>query len=114
MMNINNLVLKGPQYEDEIEIFIEGDAGDADYVSRLTFINLEYFDEHFPILQKMIKNVGKSVRWDTGLSEDEIDIMEEASLIPYGTRDGDQMNRLTYLKVYFLSKTDNIRYEVEL
>ena len=114
-MEIEGLKLKAPKYNNKIEIFIEGDVNDADYVSETSIVSIEEFRKILPVLKK-IKNSKKSHNWEDKedyLSDEEIDLIYELDIcIPSGENYGP--HTITEIQVWFCSKEDSIRYEVKL
>lgn len=111
-MKLKDLILEKPVYKNQIELFIEGDENDADYVSKTHFMDVEEFDELLPALLKLYK----SEKWGWGdfkhasLTEEEIDILLD--YMPYGAND--EIHTVTDIQCWYLSKSDSIRYKVIL
>lgn len=118
-MNKDDLKLKAPKYNDEIEIITTGDENDADHVQETSILSLNEFEEIRPILKKIEK--ARKVRkpwhnWEDKeeyLTEDEIELLDQHLQIPSGNSDN-SIHSIVSFDVFFLSKEDNVRYEVKL
>ena len=107
-MNKEHLKLKVPKYKDEVELFIEGDENDGDYVSKTNTVSLKEFEDLLPALKKLKKNGD----WENhNLTEEECELISEIK--PYGNSDND-IHTITRISCWFLSKDDNVRYEIKL
>lgn len=116
-MKKSDLNLKKPQYDDTIEVFIEADENDGDYVSTTTFIDLEDFEQVLPALKKLHANRHNDHSWENRsdyLTEEEISTLEEFGLIPISNTDDGEIHSIEEVEVWFLSSEDTIRYEVKL
>lgn len=117
-MKKEELKLKAPKYNDEIELFIEGDENDADYVNTTSFISLEDFGRVLPLIKK-IKKARNSKdphfhNWENKedyLTEAEVEELYNTLNIPSGAND--PVHSITEFEAWFLSKDDGIRYEVK-
>ena len=118
-MKKEDLKLITPTYQDTVEIFIEGDINDGDYVNNTNVLELEDFEHVLPILKKILASEGNEWghNWQDSfyleyLTEEEADLLFELYLIPSG--ENDEVHTITEIKCWFLSKEDSIRYEIIL
>jgi hypothetical protein len=108
-MKKEDLKLKLPVYEDNIQLSIETDVNDGDYINSTNILSLERFEKILPIIKKIEDRDDNN--WevkDFYLTEEEIDLISQ--YIP--TMDNEYVHTINYFEVFFLSKNDNIRYEV--
>lgn len=108
-MNKENLKLKAPEYKNDVEIYIEADENEGDYVSKTEFTDLKKYEILLPILKK-IKYKFDWENKEIYLTQDEIDYLE--FYVPTGNYA--DVHTIVDVKCWFLSKEDNIRYEIEL
>jgi len=113
----NKYNLTKPKYNDEIELFIEGDCNDADYSSITEIISIEEFEKIYPILLKIPKS---DHNWLENYNEKDFDLPkclnEEEYLLmcDYEPRFEDYSpHTLTEIKAWFLC-SDGFRYEIEI
>lgn len=119
MIKIPGLKLKAPKYDNSIELRIQGDENDGDYVEETSSLSLEDFNKVFPILKKIMKARDSRVpyhNWDEReeyLTEEELEVFEEIDLyVPSGNSDN-SIHSIVEIEAWYLSKDDNVRYEIQ-
>jgi hypothetical protein len=112
-MFLKNRKLVKPTYNNEIEVYINGDYNDADYSNETTEISIEEFEKLEPLFLKLKESIG-GYNWKNRediFTDEEIELLED--FIPYGEEDCD-IHSIDEISCYFLSKEDSIKYEIEL
>ena len=114
---IKGIEIIKPNYEDNIELFIQSDSNDGDYVSTTNFIKIDEFKELLPIFKKIL-TYDNGTKWSNShnwenkevyLNEDEISLMNEYTP---SCEWGDCHTIVTISAWYLCS--DGIRYEIKL
>ena len=123
-MKPKNLKLKTPKYNDRVVIDLAGDYNDADYTYSTTTVSPEGFDILMPLLKKTqgrewqdadLEDMAVEALEKLGIDEDHDlfdDVLGAVEDISLYSSDGG-CHTMTIEGVYFESKDDNIRYEVE-
>lgn len=114
-MTIKDLKLKKPIYKDQVELYIQGDENDADYISETSTLSLEEFERVLPYLKKLKKNGGLIEDHSyskVDLTEEEIEKVSE--YFPRTVNDDAQIHDITDIQAWFLNKADSIRYEIKI
>jgi len=106
LRNLNFNVVR-PVYDDLIEIFVEGDENDMNYVNVTRFLSLEDFE----VVRDSLVEVIKSGELDN-FPEGGLHTLTEFDLIPMGQHD--MVYKITEVAIWFRSREDGIRYEVIL
>lgn len=110
---IDGITIKRPEYEEQVELFINGDINDGDYVSSRENISIQTFEELLPIIRKILKR--GNYNWqekESYLTEDEIAFMSEY-VSRGGSNDDDEIHSIADIICWYLC-SDGIRYEIEI
>lgn len=110
-------------YNNEYEIFVDGDLNDGDCITTKTVLTKEEFEDVLPLLKRLIE-VGLKEDYNTygnfsndeahWCSKEEFETLSEYIEIPSDTQLGCNCHTIYTVEIFFLSKEDGYRYQVLL
>ena len=111
IMEIHDLKVKLPKYNDQVEMFIQADVNDGDYITETSFLTLKIFKEIMPVLKKLKKH-GSIIEVNDKPTVTEKEIETVGCYFP--SMDNEEIHTIESIECWLLSSSDGIRYEIEL